>query len=67
MLFNVHVSYMSAEEWSVMIEKDEAEIFVAYRAVCVESLRKLLNNPNYDIHHSPEIRGQKLINTQEKC
>jgi len=58
---------MSAEEWSVMTSKNEGEIFVAYREVCVECLRKFLINPHYDIHHSSEIRGQKLMNTQEKC
>lgn len=64
--FKVHVSYTSAEEWSVMTGRNEEEIFVAYREVCVECLRKFLNNPHYDIHHSPEIRDQKLMNTQEK-
>jgi len=51
----------------MMIGKNEEEIFVVYRKMCVESLRKFLNNPHYDIYHSPEIRGQELMNTPEKC
>jgi hypothetical protein len=49
--------------WLVRIIKKYSWLIVR----CAWKVRKLLNKPHYDIHHSPEIRGQKVMNTQQKC